>query len=111
MIATLSIMVEFERMVVFVDKDKIEKASQAVEDLGLEDKISLDYVYKGRGTNQYQDYDAIAIVSQAEPNRCSLVSQARALYGDLEFINDQPEANNLKLITTTQLMLSANHLN
>ena len=94
MIATLSIMVEFERMVVFVDKDKIEKASQAVEDLGLADKISLDYVYKGRGTNQYQDYDAIAIVSQAEPNRCSLVSQARALYGDLEYINDQPEANN-----------------
>ena len=39
MIATLSIMVEFERMVIFVDKDKIEKASQAVEDLGLEDKI------------------------------------------------------------------------
>ncbi len=94
LISTLSIMVEFERMVVFVDKDKVEKARQAVEDLGLEDKISLDYVYKGRGTNQYQDYDAIAIVSQAEPNPASLVSQARALYGDLEYINDQPEANN-----------------
>ena len=89
LISTLTMMVEFERMVVFMDKDKMEKARQAVEDLGLADKISLDYVYKGRGTNQYQDYDTIAIVSQAEPNPASLVSQARALYWQDHYMSDQ----------------------
>ena len=57
---------EFEQMVIFVDgKEMVKKAEAAVESLGLSGKVTVDYFHRGRGTNKYQDFDAVVILGSA----------------------------------------------
>ena len=86
---------EFERMVVFVDgKETVKKAESAVESLGLGDKVTVDYFYRGRGTNKYQDFDAVMILGQAEPRSDVMVSECRALHRDGEYIGSEVKNSN-----------------
>ena len=86
---------EFEQMVIFVDgKETVKDAETAVESLGLSHKVTVDYFYRGRGTNKYQDYDAVVILGQAEPRSNVMVSECRALHRDDEYIDSEVKSNN-----------------
>jgi hypothetical protein len=86
---------EFEQMVIFVDgKETVKKAEAAVESLRLSHKVTVDYFYRGRGTNKYQDYDAVVILGQAEPRSDVMVSECRALHRDSEYIGSEVKSDN-----------------
>jgi len=95
---------EFEKMVVFVDgKETVTKVEAAVESLGLSRKVTVDYFYRGRGTNKYQDYDAVVILGQAEPRSDVMVSETRALYRDGEYIDGQVKSSNRRKFRDSRL--------
>ena len=86
---------EFEKMVIFVDgKEMAKKARKAVEALGLSDRVTVDYFCRGRGTNQYQDYDAEVILGSAWPRSDAMVSEYRALHRDHKYISDEVKDSN-----------------
>ena len=86
---------EFEQMVIFVDgKEMVEKAETAVKSLGLSQRVTVDYFYRGRGTNKYQEFDAVVILGQAEPRSDAIVSEARALHRDHQYISEEVKSNN-----------------
>ena len=72
----------------------MKKAESAVESLGLGDKVPVDYFYRGRGTNKYQDFDAVMILGQAEPRSDVMVSECRALHRDGEYIGSEVKNSN-----------------
>ena len=86
---------EFEQMVIFVDgKEMVEKTETAVKSLGLSQKVAVDYFYRGRGTNKYQEFDAVVILGQAEPRSDVIVSETRALHRDGQYVSDKVKSNN-----------------
>ena len=85
---------KFERMVIFTDKMLVDKVESVVESIGLSQKVAVDYFYRGRGTNKYQDFDAALIIGQAEPRNDVLVSECRALYRDSGYISDRVREDN-----------------
>ena len=100
----LTSLFEFEKMVVFVDgKEMVEKAETAVESLGLSDKVTDDYFHRGRGTNEYQDYDADVILGSAWPRSDAIVSETRALYRDDRYISDDVESSDKRRYKDSRL--------
>jgi len=86
---------EFEKMVIFVDgKEMAKKARKAVEALGLSDRVTVDYLYRGRGTNEYQDYDALVGLASGWPRSDAMVSEYRALHRDHKYISDEVKDSN-----------------
>jgi len=80
--------------VIFVDgKEMVAKAKTTVESLGLSHKVAVDYFYRGRGTNKYQDFDAVVILGQAEPRSDVMVSECRALHRENEYIGSEVKSN------------------
>ena len=100
----LTSLFEFERMVVFVDGlEMVKKAETALESLELSDKVTVDYLYRGRGTNKYQDYDALVILGSAWPRSDAMVSEARALYRTDKYISDKVENSNKRRYRDSRL--------
>ena len=66
MLQWLTGLFEFARMVVFVDgKETVAKAEAAVRSIEMSQQVTVDYFYRGRGTNEYQDFDAVVILGSA----------------------------------------------
>jgi hypothetical protein len=95
---------EFKKMVIFVDgKEMVSKAEAAVDSLGLGDKVTVDYFHRGRGTNEYQDYDADVILGSAWPRSDAMVSETRALYRDNKYVSDEVDSGDKRRYKDSRL--------
>ena len=103
-VRNLTSLFEFEKMVIFVDgKETVTKIETAVESLGLSDKVTVDYFYRGRGSNKYQDYDAAVILGSAWPRSDVMVPETRALHRDGEYISDEVKSTNRRQFRDSRL--------
>jgi len=104
MLQWLTGLFEFERMVVFVDgKETVAKAEAAVRSIEMSQQVTVDYFYRGRGTNEYQDFDAVLILGQAEPRSDVIGSECRALHRDDEYISDDVMSSNRRQFRDSRL--------
>jgi hypothetical protein len=103
-VRNLTSLFEFEKMVVFVDgKETVTKVETAVESLGLSHKVAVDYFYRGRGSNKYQDYDAAVVLGSAWPRSDAMVSETRALHRDGRYISDEVKSTNRRQFRDSRL--------
>ena len=78
---------EFQKMVVFTHKSFVARVEETIEQLNLGRQITVDYFYKGRGSNSYESYDAAMVLGSAEPNPNDLLAKCRALHWNQPYLD------------------------
>ena len=94
MLKSFTRLFRFERMVIFTDKYFQRKVKRILDSIQLSERVNVDYFYRGRGINEYQDFDAVLVIGQAEIRGDIMVSEARALYSDNEYISQLVKSSN-----------------
>jgi len=68
----------FESVLIYTYKSHLDKVRKAVEAIKPDMKIAYDYFFGSRGTNQYQDCEAVVIFGSAYPDINELIAKENA---------------------------------
>ena len=69
---------KFESVLIYTYKSQKDKVSKAVEAIKPDITTCYDYFFNGRGTNQYQDCEAVVIFGSAYPDIDELIAKENA---------------------------------
>ena len=69
---------QFESVLIYTYKNQLDKVEKIIESIDSDIKTDYDYFFNGRGTNQYQDCQAVVIFGSAYPDIDELIAKENA---------------------------------
>jgi|TARA_B100002003_G_scaffold85379_1_gene79847 hypothetical protein len=69
---------QFESVLIYTYQFRLDKVEKAIQSINSDIKTDYDYFFNGRGTNEYQDCQAVVIFGSAYPDIDELIAKENA---------------------------------
>ena len=69
---------QFESVLIYTYQFRLDKVKKAIQSIDSDIKTDYDYFFNGRGTNEYQDCEAVVIFGSAYPDIDELIAKENA---------------------------------